>query len=226
MKSLPVIGIAVLAIIGGVLAYSLIMRNKGPSEYQLVKQVCQYSRSVTNGQLEEACGELQDATKTKFSCDSFKVDAKCKVEAATPEVLIYPKTEGENITAENVMTATNKTREGLKLSKLAMNQDLRESACLKLDNMVAENYWGHYSPSGVDPWYWITLSDYKYRAAAENLAYGQTTTSELINQWLDSPKHREALLKDIWTDQGVCTKTVFFQGSNTILTVHHFGQRR
>lgn len=108
------------------------------------------------------------------------------------------------------------------LPSLAHNDALTKSACMKLDHMVANNYWAHVSPSGVQPWYWFSQAGYRYVNAGENLAYGTYTVSSMVSAWMNSPKHKDNILGN-YTQQGVCSKVVKYMNIYTILAVNHFG---
>lgn len=137
--------------------------------------------------------------------------------------LVYPKAEGEALTAEHIMTAANRSRAENGQHALAESKALSDSACRKLEDMVKYDYWSHESPSGMTPRSFIEGAGYNFRAAAENLAYGHSSVSHLIRDWLDSASHRRALLSPNYLEQGACTRMVDFQGHYTSLTVHHFG---
>lgn len=124
--------------------------------------------------------------------------------------------------ATQIMSLTNKERAKRELGKLATSKTLNASACLKLDNMVKDDYWSHDNPNGTFWFSFITGAGYQYKEAGENLAYGYDTPQGFITGWLNSPKHKENMLKSDWTEQGLCVKDVYFQGQQSLLAVHHF----
>lgn len=115
----------------------------------------------------------------------------------------------------------NNERQKVGLSTLTDNQTLDASACAKLDDMVAKSYWSHISPDGTSPSHWFAEAGYNYRNAGENLAYGQISEDQTLQDWVASSSHKENMLGD-YTDQGVCTKSVKFQNKYVNLTVNHF----
>ena len=138
---------------------------------------------------------------------------------------VYAKSDGEALSANDIMAATNAVRNENKLVPLATNEQLNTAACLKLDDMVKDGYWAHDNPNGTTPWEFFKQAGYNYKAAGENLAYGQMTTPEVMEDWMNSPKHKENLVSDKWLEQGVCVKYVKFQNRDVFLMVHHFGAR-
>src|ERR1035437_572245 len=57
-----------------------------------------------------------------------------------------------NIDPKTVITLTNIERQKNGLPPVIENQELDQAAKNKGDNMIAENYWAHFSPSGKTPW--------------------------------------------------------------------------
>ena len=141
------------------------------------------------------------------------------------EALSYPKQVDNTLNIENEMALINQKRAENKLVPLSENTDLDVSACHKLDDMVKNHYWAHTSPSGVTPWHWFDVVGYNYRHAGENLAYGQTNASELIDAWMNSPEHKANILDKGFTEQGMCIKYANFQGNNHWIIVSHFGSK-
>jgi hypothetical protein len=100
---------------------------------------------------------------------------------------------------------------------------LNQSATLKAQNMFAENYWAHVSPSGIQPWYWFTQAGYSYSYAGENLAKDFDTTSGTIQGWMNSPGHRANILNPNYTDVGFAVENGTLVGGQTTLVVAHYG---
>ena len=109
------------------------------------------------------------------------------------------------------------------LNRLEHNDILKDSACAKLDDMVAKNYWAHDSPDGTKPWFWFDQAGYKYTAAGENLAYGQINEERLVSDWVRSYTHYKVIKGD-YTQFAVCIKASKFQGGYNNLIVNHFGK--
>lgn len=132
-----------------------------------------------------------------------------------------------DITNEEVIVAVNQERVAAGLEPLAVNPLLSVSSCLKVDDMIQKNYWGHDSPEGVEPWYWIKLAGYPYISAGENLAYGYATADAMVAGWMNSQTHRDNILNARYTETGVCVKRADrFQGAmDQFVSVQHFGTR-
>lgn len=86
---------------------------------------------------------------------------------------------------------------------------LNKSAELKLNDMIAFNYFSHDSPSGLTPWYFINQAGYTYKKAGENLAYGHYKSEQkIVEDWIASPTHKANLLNADYKDFGVYIKKV------------------
>lgn len=95
------------------------------------------------------------------------------------------------------------------LPLLKNNATLDKSAELKLNDMVANNYFGHDSPSGLTPWYFINKAGYTYIKAGENLAYGNYKNEQkIVDEWIASPTHKANLLSPDYKEYGVYIKKV------------------
>jgi len=100
-----------------------------------------------------------------------------------------------DITVEKLFTLTNEQRQKKGLNNLSYNDKISNAAAKKANDMFAKNYWAHYGPDGESPWDFILDSGYKYEYAGENLAKNFLFSSGVINAWMNSPTHRENILK-------------------------------
>jgi len=101
-----------------------------------------------------------------------------------------------------LLSQTNQDRTTDHENSLTLNTELAQAAQAKANDMVSNNYWAHVSPSGKTPWTFILASGYKYSQAGENLAYGFSSSSQVINAWMASPEHRANMLKSSYSDVG------------------------
>lgn len=129
-----------------------------------------------------------------------------------------------NITIQEVITKTNQERQKKGLPILKENQALDTAAAAKAQNMLEENYWAHFSPSGKDPWGFIQGSGYKFIYAGENLARNFYNSDDVVRAWMDSPSHRDNLLNSKYEDIGIAVTEGILQGQKTTLIVQMFGK--
>jgi len=88
---------------------------------------------------------------------------------------------------------------------LQINSALTAAAQAKANDMAKRDYWSHVTPNGVQPWAFMTAAGYKYEAAGENLAYGFSTSDQVMTAWMNSPDHRANILDTNYQDVGFAT---------------------
>ncbi len=125
--------------------------------------------------------------------------------------------------ANILISKANEDRTQNNLKKLEFNQELTNAAQAKVNDMFANNYFAHFSPTGKSPWDFITASGYNYAYAGENLAIGYTDDAELNTAWMNSPDHRANILDKNYTQIGMAVKTAEFDGVKTTIVVQEFG---
>lgn len=129
-----------------------------------------------------------------------------------------------DITRATLESFVNQTRQSVGLQPLAQNEKLDAAAQMKAQNMVANNYFAHTSPSGITPWYWFSQVGYKYKYAGENLAIGFFDSAEVYNAWLNSPEHKANIVNPHYTEVGTAVLSGF-GNNNTIVVVQEFGSQ-
>jgi uncharacterized protein YkwD len=125
----------------------------------------------------------------------------------------------------SIESLVNVDRQKQGLPALKHSELLRESACDKLADMVQKGYWAHTSPTGKEPWYFITQVGYIYNNAGENLAYDQYSETEVVDDWMASKGHRDNMLGS-YTEQGICSIKAEYLGKDETLTVQHLATPR
>lgn len=128
-----------------------------------------------------------------------------------------------NIDYKEVIRLVNVEREKKGLEPLVENENLNVAAYKKGQNMFEEQYWAHYSPSGKDPWGFITGSGYKYSYAGENLARNFTNANDAVVAWMNSPTHRDNILNSKYRDIGISVVQGTLNGEQTTIIVQEFG---
>lgn len=122
-----------------------------------------------------------------------------------------------------VVDLTNQERNTNAVPELRRNAVLDEAARLKAEHMAREQYFAHYSPSGVTPWHWFAEVGYTFVHAGENLAIHFTDSSAVVRAWMNSPTHRANIVNRQFTEIGVGTARGRYQGYDTIYVVQLFG---
>jgi len=128
------------------------------------------------------------------------------------------------LTRAGVIEFTNIQREKYGLPPLKENLKLNASAEEKVKDMFENQYFSHFSPSGVGVEDLVKSAGYEFIAIGENLALGNFENDEVLVQgWMDSPGHRENILNDRYQEIGVAVLKGLFEGKSTWLAVQHFG---
>jgi len=129
-----------------------------------------------------------------------------------------------DISVEKLYQLTNQEREKQGLSDLTYNEQLAEAAKFKAEDMFSKNYWAHYSPTGSTPWDFILNAGYKYEYAGENLAKNFLFSNGVVNAWMNSPTHKENILRKEYSEVGFAIVNGTLNGEETTLVVQMFGK--
>ena len=127
------------------------------------------------------------------------------------------------INPDKVIELTNKERLNAGVSIVKVNSELNQAALAKATDMFEHNYWAHISPTGTEPWYFITEAGYKYQHAGENLARDFSNPNDVVRAWMASTTHRQNLLDDRYKDIGIAVLDGYINGVETTLVVQMFG---
>lgn len=136
--------------------------------------------------------------------------------SANPQIknpaLIYP---GQKLTIPTVTTTTqenevirlvNVQRANAGLQQLKTNWQLSRVARYKSADMAQpppKGYFAHTSPTYGTPFQMMESFGLRFSSAGENIAYGQQTPAEVMNDWMNSPGHKNNILSRSYTEIGV-----------------------
>ena len=124
---------------------------------------------------------------------------------------------------EDVIVLANKERTEAGLSLLSESAILSRAAEQKANDMIANDYFSHISPSGVEPWYWFGQNGYQYKSAGENLAINYDSAEEQHDAWMKSETHRANIMNANYQEIGVAVKNGKIAGKESTVTVEFFG---
>jgi len=128
-----------------------------------------------------------------------------------------------DITVSKLFTLTNEERNKLGLPAFEENQQLADAAAKKAADMFKKDYWAHFAPDGGSPWDFIKQSGYQYEYAGENLAKNFLFSKNVVDAWMNSPTHRENIVKKEYTEVGYAVTNGMLGGEETTLVVQMFG---
>lgn len=122
-----------------------------------------------------------------------------------------------------IVDLTNSERTDARLISLKRNETLDRAAKLKADDMAQKEYFAHYSPEGVSPWFWFDKAEYRFVHAGENLAVHFTDSNDVVTAWMNSPTHKANIMNGSYTEIGVGTARGEYKGVPTVFVVQLFG---
>ncbi|MCY9662727.1 CAP domain-containing protein [Paenibacillus chondroitinus] len=123
---------------------------------------------------------------------------------ANPQVSVNPQESvNPSQSAQQVLDLVNQERTKAGLNSLSMNSSLTKVAMAKAQDMYNNNYFDHQSPTYGSPFDMMTAFGVTYNSAGENIAKGQSSPTEVMNQWMNSPGHRANILNSSYTQIGI-----------------------
>jgi uncharacterized protein YkwD len=134
----------------------------------------------------------------------FSVALVVPVAPCRPGVADEPKDAPFALTAaeKKLVELVNLERKKHKLPPLTPAPLLCQAAREHAANMARQGKLAH-ALDGKDQFQRIKGAGYRYRYAAENVARGEVEMEEIVQGWMASQGHREAILSDKYTETGV-----------------------
>jgi uncharacterized protein YkwD len=130
---------------------------------------------------------------------------RCMLSAALLCSLANPASTGQ---AEAVLAAVNGARAKAGCPALVMDARLVAAARGHARAMAEQNFFGHAGKDGSRFSARIKRQGYTYRAAAENIAAGQSSAAAVVSGWLNRAGHRRNILNCGMRETGVA---LFYQ---------------
>jgi uncharacterized protein YkwD len=119
--------------------------------------------------------------------------------AALPRAVVA--SERDEVLALRRLVDRHRSRIGR--APLIWDDRLAEVARKHSRDMARRGFFSHVNPDGIDPFERLSAAGIPYRAAAENIAEGQTSGREVLEDWLESPGHRRNLDDAAYTHHGI-----------------------
>jgi uncharacterized protein YkwD len=174
---------------------------------------------------------IEKKAEYKISTKDIQKDFVEPIKSAPSGILSYfrdDKTEsiGE-LNYVDIIEATNKERIKVGLPPLAISNKLVDSARLKTNDMIVNQYFEHTSPTGVNVSDLGKKVGYDYVIMGENLALGDfASNDDLVQAWMNSPGHRENILNKTYKEIGVYVAKGYYKNKEVWFAVQHFGTPR
>lgn len=127
---------------------------------------------------------------------------------------IYPSSSGSGNTQQNTQTSTmnsdekevfdliNKQRTNNGLQALKVDEEVQRVARIKAEDMVANNYFSHTSPTYGSPFDMLKSFKISYKTAGENIA-ANSSNSGAVTAWMNSSGHKANILNSNFNYTGI-----------------------
>jgi len=115
---------------------------------------------------------------------------------------MQPKAEAASF-EQQVAQLVNQERAQRGLKPLIFSQELSRVAEDKAKDMYSRNYFSHTSPTYGSPFDMMRKYGIQFTAAGENIAKGQRTPQEVMDDWMNSSGHRANILSTKYNQIGV-----------------------
>ncbi|WP_088008510.1 CAP domain-containing protein [Indiicoccus explosivorum] len=114
-----------------------------------------------------------------------------------------PAVEDSHPLAAETAALVNQERAAVGAQALTEDPALSQIAQAKAEDMAANNYFDHQSPTYGSPFRMAYDFGYSYEMFGENIAVGYTSADAVMNGWMNSSSHRENLLNPGYTFIGI-----------------------
>lgn len=136
---------------------------------------------------------------------------------------IVPETQSATVLPGVVIALTNSDRVKNGSLLLVENPLLTKAAQMKVDDMLARQYYSHVTPEGRTPLYFLDAVGYKYLNVGENLDLTYVSTAEDVETaWMNSPEHRSNILLPQFTEVGIGVAEGEYQGETVTFVAEIF----
>ncbi|HRH26272.1 MAG TPA: CAP domain-containing protein [Candidatus Paceibacterota bacterium] len=140
-------------------------------------------------------------------------------------LVVWNEESVNELQAEIVVEETNRVRTDEGVAALSQNATLARSAARKVEDMFQKQYFEHVSPEGSGADSFVKEVGYEYVSIGENLALGQfKNEADLVRAWMESPGHRENILRAQFQEIGVAVGYGLYEGKQVLIAVQHFGR--
>jgi uncharacterized protein YkwD len=185
---------------------------------------------VADALAQHYCSALTDARYSDFG---FRREgAQWLVVLATP--LELPQLADRKAALARVLALANEARAHARrcggqafgaAPPVSWSPGLERAAAGHAQDMAAHAFLDHRGRDGSTPAQRITRAGYRWRAVGENVASGQVTPQEVVEDWLRSPGHCANLMNPDFTEMGVAYE-VNMDAKAVVFWAQEFGRPR
>ena len=124
---------------------------------------------------------------------------------------------------QEMLDSVNEERSRESLALVTWCPALARSATDHSQDMALKNYFEHESLDGREVSDRAKSQGYDFQTVGENIAVGQRDVTEVMQGWMDSPGHRENILRPQFTHLGSGVAIGDFEGQQSIYWTQNFG---
>ncbi len=103
--------------------------------------------------------------------------------------------------AQQILSLVNQERGKAGMSALTLNTSMNSAATVRAGELFQR--FAHTRPNGSSCFTALQQAGVRYQGAGENIAYGQTSATAVMRDWMQSTSHRANILNPKWTQLGV-----------------------
>lgn len=103
---------------------------------------------------------------------------------------------------QEVFDLINQQRVNNGLASLKINEEVQRVAKIKAQDMVANNYFSHNSPTYGSPFDMLKSFKISYKTVGENIA-GNSSNQSAVTAWMNSPGHKANILNSSYSYTGI-----------------------
>ena len=115
----------------------------------------------------------------------------------------HPPQKRGKIDLPELLKLHNKARAEAKLGPLTTNDKLVAAAKVQAKDMADHDKMAHEGSDGSTPDKRVKAQGYHFQIVGENVAMGQKTAAEVMQSWMESPHHKENILRPEFTEIGL-----------------------
>ncbi len=112
------------------------------------------------------------------------------------------QTSTMNSDEKEIFNLINNQRANNGLTALKVDEEVQRVARIKAEDMVANNYFSHTSPTYGSPFDMLKSFKISYRTAGENIA-ANSSNSGAVNAWMNSSGHKANILNSNFNYTGI-----------------------
>lgn len=147
-----------------------------------------------------------------YSSRQLVADKPTSINHTTKSIAVSPPNR------EELLQSVNRARHDAGVAPLIMDERLNQSAQVKADDMIANDYYDHVDKNGKHGYSYAREYDPDCKQAGENLVWNvqkiDITTARAMDSWLNSKPHYAAMINPAHTTTGF--------GIKDYVVVEHF----